>query len=415
MIRPTRFVPLLWSIALIAPQPTVHAGQEPAVVEPPVVATDPGWEVSMIMPGWLAGIDGTIGVRGIETHTEAGIDDILKNLDMIGAATLEARRGKLGFILDGMYLKASVGGDPPGQLISNVSVSVEQVLAEGALTYRFYESDRARLEIIAGARYFYMGTELSLALDPAGVRSVSNTLADRILDRGSEAAKKEVQSRLPGLVARLESEIADLKANAVSEIEDRVHEKVEAVKEAIRDRIDDGIGSGDPGFGVGISQSGPIRDTIRDYVSAKVNAEIEAARAQASAAVAEARARIRREAERRLEQAEKRLAKAIEREINDRVPKNPVAASKAWTDPFIGFRGRCELWEDWHLVARGDIGGFGVSSDLTWNAFGAIGYALNDRTTMEIGYRYLSVDYSSGSFTYDMVTKGPYLGLRLDF
>lgn len=372
-------------------------------------------ELALVMPGWLAGLEGSIGVNGIEAGIDVGFDDIVKNLDMIAAGSLEGRYGKLGFILEGIYVKASFGGETPGPLLTGVSVSVEQVLAEAALTYRFLETDRAWIEFLAGARYVYMGNELTLSVDSAGVRSVSQELSSRIIDRATEAARREVDQRLPGLLSRLESELAELKANKVAEIEDRVHEKVENVKEAIKDRIDSGVGSPGPGFGTAVSQSGPIRGAIRDYVDARVAAEIEAARAELSAAVAAARARVRKEVEKKLDAAEKKLAKAIEREILNRIPKTPVAASKAWVDPFVGFRGRCQLWENWYLTGRGDIGGFGVSSDLTWNVYGAIGLDLTQKTSIELGYRYLQLDYQSGPVSIDAAMKGPFVGMRIEF
>lgn len=430
--RNVSWIPFLaLALALAAPwcRPLAEAGGPKTVVEAAPVdaaAVTPApaseWETAFVMPGWLTGIDGTMGLKGVQTGVEAGFDEISKNLDMLGAGSLEVRRHKLGFILEGLYLKGSVGGTSPGPLLADVSVSVEQVIAEGTLTYRFFETDRAWLEFLAGARYIYMGGELTLNVDPAAVREASDQLAGAVLDRATAAARREVAARLPGLIQPLQDKAADLKAGATDAIRDRVSDRVEGVKEAIRDAIDGGIGAPGqgagirgPGIGEGISRSGPIRDAIRDYVRAQVDAEIEAARAKASAAVAQARARVRREVEARLKRAEARLAKAIEREINGRLPDSPVAASKAWVDPFVGFRGQFQLWENWHLVGRGDIGGFGVSSELTWNVYGALGVQLNDRTTAELGYRYLHIDYRSGGFLYDMAIKGPYLGLRIEF
>lgn len=401
-----------WAGPSATPAP---ASESKDVVEAAVVPPSPAPVLTFVSPGWLAGIDGTFGVNGIESHVDVEFDEISKNLDMIGAAGLEGQYGRFGFILEGIYLKMSVGGETPGPLLSSVSMSVEQVLAEGALTYRFFENDRAWIEFIAGARYIYMGTELTLSVDPAGVADASDYLSERIFDRTAQAVRDEISKRLPGLVDTLSDKAADLKANAVSELENTVQAKVDAIREAIQDRIDQGVGSPHPGIGTGIAGSGAIRDAIRDYVNAKVAAEIEAARAQASAAVAAARARVQREVEKRLEKAEARLAKAIEKEISDRIPDSPVAASKAWVDPFVGFRGRCQLWEDWYLTARGDVGGFGVGSELTWNVFGALGVDLTERASMEIGYRYLDIDYQSGNFSMVAALKGPYVGMRIEF
>lgn len=372
-------------------------------------------ELTVVMPGWMAGIEGTIGVQGIDTMVDVGFDDIVKNLNMIAAARLEGRHGKLGFILEGIYIETSVGGATPGPLLSSVSLTTEQLLAEGALTYRLFESDRGWLEFLAGARYIYLNNELTLNIDSAGVARASQDLSREIIERATRAAKDEAAKQLPGLVSALGDKAADLRASATNEIERRVQSRVDEVHERIRDRIDDGIGSPDPRLGIAIARRGAIRNAVRDYVNAQVAAEVELARAKASAAVAAARVRVRRQVERRLEKAEAELAKAIEKEISDRIPKSPVAASKAWVDPFVGFRGRYQLTDDFYTVARGDIGGFGVSSQLTWNVYGALGFALTERTAVELGYRYLQIDYQSGGFSYDVATKGPFLGVRIDF
>ncbi len=405
-----KFACLLALSFVVTPLPIISAGEVVEVTEPTPLVVDERLpiDVTFTMPGWLAGIEGTVGVRDLASDVEAGFDDIIRNLDMIAAATVELRRGKLGFVLDGMYLKASVSGNPPGPLLSNVDVGIEQVLAEGAFLYRIHEGDRLWIDFLAGARYFYLSNTLSLTVDGAGVRDVSEELSARIVDRAVEAAREEVDRRLPTI-------LTDLRNQVTATVQDRVAARVDEIRGTIGDRIDQGIGGAGPGIGDGIAGDGRIREAIREYARAAADAQVEAARAQASAALAAARVRIRKEAEKRLARAEANLAKALEREITSRIPASEVQASREWVDPFVGLRARCELWENWYAVFRGDIGGFGLNSDQTVNLFGALGLQLSERASMEVGYRYLSVDFHSGGFTYDMVTQGPYLGLGLTF
>jgi hypothetical protein len=56
------------------------------------------------------------------------------------------------------------------------------------------------------------------------------------------------------------------------------------------------------------------------------------------------------------------------------------------------------------------IGGFGVSSDLGWDAFAGLGYEFNDRFSMVGGYRALGVDYTNDEFVFDVVQHGPIFG-----
>jgi opacity protein-like surface antigen len=98
-------------------------------------------------------------------------------------------------------------------------------------------------------------------------------------------------------------------------------------------------------------------------------------------------------------------------------PLAPVSFSetKAWADPVIGARLRAAAWGRWIFVLTGDVGGFGVSSDLTWQVFGGVAYEISDRWSAKIGYRALGVDYTDGGFKYDVIMHGPLLGLGYKF
>ena len=94
-----------------------------------------------------------------------------------------------------------------------------------------------------------------------------------------------------------------------------------------------------------------------------------------------------------------------------------------WLDPFIGARVRYQMAPGRLLTVRGDIGGFGIGSDVSWHAIGTYEFKLFERTGYDfdayIGYKALSVDYSEGSgnrqYRYDAVQHGPVLGGTLRF
>ncbi len=67
------------------------------------------------------------------------------------------------------------------------------------------------------------------------------------------------------------------------------------------------------------------------------------------------------------------------------------------------------------LAAKGDVGGFGVSSDLAWTLQGTIGYPFTPNVSSEIGYRYLHTDYTDGGFKYDVAQAGLYTGHNIKF
>jgi opacity protein-like surface antigen len=101
--------------------------------------------------------------------------------------------------------------------------------------------------------------------------------------------------------------------------------------------------------------------------------------------------------------------------INGPILNISRSASKTWVDPIIGFRYQRELSDKFFIRALGDIGGFGVQSDLTWQAMAAVGYRLNDNASVALGYRSLGTDYSDGGFTYDVVAHGMLLGVEYSF
>jgi len=89
--------------------------------------------------------------------------------------------------------------------------------------------------------------------------------------------------------------------------------------------------------------------------------------------------------------------------------------SKSWVDPVVGLHGSWQINDRWFLQGGGDIGGFGVSSDLIWQANVAFGYRFNEKTSALIGYRGLGVDYTDGGFLVDTVAHGPVIGLAFRF
>lgn len=102
-------------------------------------------------------------------------------------------------------------------------------------------------------------------------------------------------------------------------------------------------------------------------------------------------------------------------EVNLSLPPRSESEDKSWVDPVIGARFQTDLGPDFFIRAVGDIGGFGVASDLTWQAMLGLGYRATENTNLLVGYRAIGTDYSSGGFVYDVVASGPFLGLECKF
>jgi hypothetical protein len=93
-----------------------------------------------------------------------------------------------------------------------------------------------------------------------------------------------------------------------------------------------------------------------------------------------------------------------------------VDRTKDWLDPFIGGRWSWNFAEGWSIIARGDIGGFGVGSDFAWQATGLVEWKPFQYVSFLAGYRALDIDYEDGSgrdyFKFDATVHGPLLGLN---
>ncbi len=100
----------------------------------------------------------------------------------------------------------------------------------------------------------------------------------------------------------------------------------------------------------------------------------------------------------------------VELEVNG---MQVVENTNDWVDPVIGVRWQPQIAENWHLIVKGDIGGFGVASDFSWNMQGGVLWDATDYLSLVFQYRALSVDYSTGNvgnldrFAYDTITHGP--------
>jgi len=95
-----------------------------------------------------------------------------------------------------------------------------------------------------------------------------------------------------------------------------------------------------------------------------------------------------------------------------------VDDSESWVDPIIGSRFGIDLADNWNLTAEGNVGGFGVGSDLAWNVQGFVGYktsVFGVPTTLAAGYRALHQDYDHNNFKWDVTMYGPVIGAVLRF
>lgn len=87
--------------------------------------------------------------------------------------------------------------------------------------------------------------------------------------------------------------------------------------------------------------------------------------------------------------------------------------SATWVDGMAGLRGTYSFTPEIYLTGWGLVGAGGA--DLDWDIAAAIGYHFNDSISAIAGYRALGVDYSNDGFVFDVIQRGPMLGLSVKF
>ena len=97
-----------------------------------------------------------------------------------------------------------------------------------------------------------------------------------------------------------------------------------------------------------------------------------------------------------------------------------VDESENWLDPIIGSRFMYAWDSRWDIAFAGDVGGFGIGADSTWNVHLLIGYRLKlfgREAIIRGGYRALHQDYDTGSansaFQWDVTQEGPIAGIAI--
>ena len=92
-----------------------------------------------------------------------------------------------------------------------------------------------------------------------------------------------------------------------------------------------------------------------------------------------------------------------------------LSASQSWWDPVIGVRVILPFAQRWSAMLYGDVGGFGVGSDLTYQGIAGVNWQFSEHVSAKLGYRYIYQDYENNGFVWKMAAYGPYLGLGIRF
>src|SRR5277367_3508162 len=71
---------------------------ESKLVEQPSANSTEPWQITVGGPGWLAGVSGTTGFRGVNSNVDVGVGQILKHINVIYSFGGEVRKGRFGVL-----------------------------------------------------------------------------------------------------------------------------------------------------------------------------------------------------------------------------------------------------------------------------------------------------------------------------
>lgn len=90
-----------------------------------------------------------------------------------------------------------------------------------------------------------------------------------------------------------------------------------------------------------------------------------------------------------------------------------------WFDPLIITRLSTDINNKWLFQFRGDIGGFSLGSDLTWQLQAYAGYRFGNLFQLSAGFRAISIDYrketDNTEFVFNMKEFGPVIKFGFNF
>jgi hypothetical protein len=362
---------------------------QPKESVPPTITQSEPWQFTIAIPGWLASMDGTIGVRGVNADIDVGIDEILQHLDMIFAARAAAQKGPFGIFGEVIYIGLS-DNTQINRMINNIHEQVDLTLVDGALSWRLFNQPRWSLDFAAGTHYTSVYERLELHNDPAAIQRASEQFVNDIAADLRERLDQDISNS--EFLQILKSTI---KENIISRIGDRLegHER-------------------HPNIPIG-PLGGRIRQKVANVVEDFIDLKLDALRARINALHLRGEAR-RAAVARAVNTAKAQIANQLAATLDAKLGQT-LSRDDYWFDPYVGLRARYNFNKTYYTAIRGEIGGFDVGFDLMWEVETVVGINLTRSIFTEIGYRALGGNYQDNGLRFDTVMHGPQITTGITF
>src|SRR6266478_9408676 len=188
----------------------------------PTTTESEPWQFTIAAPGWLASMNGTIGVRGVNADIDVPVGEVLQHLDMIFAARAEAQKGPFGIYGEIIYIGLSDGAQING-LINNIHEQVDETLVDTALSCRLVNQPRWSLDLAAGTHYTNIYERLELHSDPVAIQQASQRFVNNIADDLRSRLDQDISNSefLAALKSTIKADIINRIGNALERHENR--------------------------------------------------------------------------------------------------------------------------------------------------------------------------------------------------
>ena len=150
-------------VLLAGPEPYDISKEVPPPPPQPWCETPATLEIRIGSPGWLSGLSGDIGVKGVVSDIDIGFNQLFRHLTHVPIAlSADIRYNRWELFGDGEYIEVGDSATLPGLLFTTANAHIKYGLGEAFLGYRLINCDKAALSLFAGARYNYLEGDLSI-------------------------------------------------------------------------------------------------------------------------------------------------------------------------------------------------------------------------------------------------------------
>ena len=128
-----------------------------------------GWRGAISIYGWFPGAHGTVGALGHEAGFHAPFSDVFHFLKGVIPIAVDLNKGRFVMPIDFMWIRLGDSRGIPFTDLGQTSVNlrITQSILTPKFGYRLVDTDRWKIDALAGIRYWYLGQ--TLTLEPSGL------------------------------------------------------------------------------------------------------------------------------------------------------------------------------------------------------------------------------------------------------